>query len=427
MMRLKFPRYSFLVVAALSTACNSLEVASPTITREGDIDNPVGAELLRTRVVIDLSAIVPIVVLDEGMLADEFFADTTPASLGSTNFHEIRDRRSEQAEWANFGFINRVRNEADRAREALRKVGASNAYIGQMFAYHGFAKLLIAQSTCPGFAFNEIIDDEIVYRPALTTEQAFQSALNALDSAVVYTADSARILNFARVARGRVLLELGKFPEAAAAVAAVPTTYAQLTEHSTTPSQLNSSLFNIAASSSQPKSVSDREGTNGLNFVSAADPRVKTLLRKKTASGLLNMYSIEKYPTNTTGVPIVTGIEARLIEAEAALKAGNTTQWLTLLNQLRATGITPAMAALADPGTADARVDLMFRERAFWLFATAHRLADLRRLVRQYGRSVNQVFPTGPYRLGNLYGNVTTFKFGSDELVNPAVTGCTSR
>jgi len=44
------------------------------------------------------------------------------------------------------------------------------------------------------------------------------------------------------------------------------------------------------------------------------------------------------------------------------------------------------LAALTDPGTAEARVDLLFRERAFWFFLTGHRQGDLRRLIRQYGR-----------------------------------------
>jgi len=73
-------------------------------------------------------------------------------------------------------------------------------------------------------------------------------------------------------------------------------------------------------------------------------------------------------------------------------------------------------------------VDLLFRERAFWLFLTGHRQGDLRRLIRQYGRSQSDVYPIG------LYLN-TAFSFGSDvtmpipgsEFANPLYTGCISR
>ncbi len=61
---------------------------------------------------------------------------------------------------------------------------------------------------------------------------------------------------------------------------------------------------------------------------------------------------------------------------------------------------TTGLASLSDPGTDSARVSLTFRERAFWLFGTGTRLGDLRRLIRQYGRNAEAVFPTGPYANG---------------------------
>jgi hypothetical protein len=119
-------------------------------------------------------------------------------------------------------------------------------------------------------------------------------------------------------------------------------------------------------------------------------------------------------------------VEARLIEAEAALRTGNP-QWLTILNDLRRMEVTPAMTDLADPGTEAAQVDLLFRERAFWLFATGHRLGDLRRLVQHYGRDPETVFPTGAYRLGGAYGTKMSLPFPieAEAARNPAVTGCT--
>ena len=44
-----------------------------------------------------------------------------------------------------------------------------------------------------------------------------------------------------------------------------------------------------------------------------------------------------------------------------------------------------------DPGTAASRVDMLFRERAFWMYFTAHRLGDMRRLVRQYSPRLETV------------------------------------
>ena len=114
-----------------------------------------------------------------------------------------------------------------------------------------------------------------------------------------------------------------------------------------------------------------------------------------------------------------------MIEAEAALRAGNTATWLARLNTARA---NYGMGALADPGNQNARVDLLFRERAFSLFATGHRLGDLRRLVRQYGRGSETVYPTGDYHKDGLkLGTDLQFIIPQNEKNNPKFTGCIDR
>jgi hypothetical protein len=86
------------------------------------------------------------------------------------------------------------------------------------------------------------------------------------------------------------------------------------------------------------------------------------------------------------------------------------------------------LADTTDPGTPAGRVDLLFRERAFWLFATGHRLGDLRRLVRQYGRPADSVFPSGLYFKGGLtYGPGVNLPLPATETNNPKVSGCLDR
>ncbi len=83
--------------------------------------------------------------------------------------------------------------------------------------------------------------------------------------------------------------------------------------------------------------------------------------------GVTEVHQFTKYTGQYAPIVMASGIEARLIEAEAALQAGGG-NWLTILNDLMAMAIDPPMDPLMDPGTQDARVDLLFRERAFWLF-----------------------------------------------------------
>jgi hypothetical protein len=199
-------------------------------------------------------------------------------------------------------------------------------------------------------------------------------------------------------------------------------------------------------------SLGDNEGVNGLNFRTANDPRIAssecvdcafdTSQQVPGTMAVGNNWQLANYNDRSDDVRLASGIEARLIEAEAQLAAGSTGPWLATLNQLRAdfpsveshlygasVGTpTATLAALADPGTAAGRVDLMFRERAFWNFATGQRLADLRRLVRQYGRDVNTVFPVGSYwKPGANYGVDVNFIVPLDEENNPNFSGCLDR
>jgi hypothetical protein len=100
------------------------------------------------------------------------------------------------------------------------------------------------------------------------------------------------------------------------------------------------------------------------------------------------------------------------------------------LNTLRATGITPAIAAMpTSPTTQSAAVDMLFKERAYWLWLTGHRLGDMRRLIRQYGRTAATVFPVGNirYRPGQTYGNDVNLVIPFNERNNPKFKGCLDR
>jgi hypothetical protein len=150
------------------------------------------------------------------------------------------------------------------------------------------------------------------------------------------------------------------------------------------------------------------------------------------------LYVALKTPAYTTPTVLASGLEARLIEAEAALRGGGG-NWLGTLNDLRAAPpeyypaeLFPSLGLLqplADPGSAGARVDLLFRERAHWLYLTGHRLGDLRRLVRQYSRTADSVFPTGRWGVWSSdksgdYGTDVNFPIPFDELNNPNFQGC---
>jgi len=86
------------------------------------------------------------------------------------------------------------------------------------------------------------------------------------------------------------------------------------------------------------------------------------------------------------------------------------------------------MANLTDPGTPDSRLDLLFREKAFWTFSRGERLGDMRRLIRQYGRTVDQVYPMGNHYRGAPYGTDVNLPMTTAEKNgNPNFSECLDR
>lgn len=78
------------------------------------------------------------------------------------------------------------------------------------------------------------------------------------------------------------------------------------------------------------------------------------------------------------------------VEAEGALQVGDNSAAMQAINTFRQSdGLSPVVT----PGTAAARIDRLFRKRGLRLTPTGHRLGDLRRLVRRFGRWEASVGP----------------------------------
>lgn len=302
---------------------------------------------------------------------------------------------------------------------------SARSNIGLAYALAGYAELFLAESYCAGTPLTEVAPGGVVrYGVPLTTDSIVGTAVAHFDSAVAESNGNATAAGLAGVGLGRALLDRGQYAAAAAAVRNVPTAFTYSSELPLTfvggaftePTIYAYVVSTIASFNAAEFNVGDREGTNGLDFVSAHDARLTFDTTNMTQDGASVWYLPTKFAANLASIPLATGIEARLIEAEAALQSGDASTWLTELNTLRNNGCAvpgvdttcalgtgqvagqaTGLSSLSDPGTDSGRVSLTFRERAFWLFGTGTRLGDLRRLIRQYGRDQGAVFPTGPY------------------------------
>lgn len=357
-------------------------------------------------------------VVATGLAADEFYSSDTNTARNEIDQRNI-NRNDNTLTRNPFLATQQLRVSARRVSALVERTqDANRAQRALALSLEGYAEVMLAENYCSGVPLSEEVDGQLVFGEPQTTAQLFQSAAGRFDAALGVSGATSTYRNLAQIGLGRALVNLGRFADAAAAVASVPTSFVYRVEHSNNSTNQYNSVF--ALQDNFRFSVANREAGEGLPFRDAMDPRVPWVFAARNGfDAVTPLYLQRKYPSYEADIPLASGIEARLIEAEAALNKGESAAYLPVLNDLRANvatllasgpavippGFNLALAPLTDPGTPEARVDQLFRERAFWLYATAHRLGDLRRLVRQYQRPTEQVFPTGGYhKEGATYG-----------------------
>jgi hypothetical protein len=359
-----------------------------------------------------------------GLLADEFIhAETFPDRQGV----DVRSIAPGNGSVKGVFFdLSQARAFADLASSRYNTFDQGTDGHSEALSLSGYSYLLFAEHFCSGVPFSTLTDAGIDFGQPQTHEEILAIALAKFDSALTFATanDNDDLANLARVGRGRVLLNQGQFAQAATAVNGVPTNFVYAIEGSSNSARQNNGIWNYTVNFFG-FSVPEHEGTNGLPWRSANDPRVPWLDTEEVGfDGETPYFMQQKYPTKESETVLASGIEARLIEAEAALQVNNSGLAMQTINTLRQ---SVGLSTLATPSTAAARVDLLFRERGFWLYLTGHRLGDLRRLVRQYGRSQATVFPVGDYHKGGEYGTDVNFPVSSDERNNPNFESCLDR
>lgn len=421
--------------------CGLLDTNQPNIVDPGNLDSPEGAAAKRIGAIADFAfaqdgdgtQFEDGHILLSGLMSDEFVLSTTPPTEQEIDQRRVFELNSTLADL--FHNLHRARVAAEDAAVALREFRAdadSVSGIGEMLSLAGFTYIYFGESFCSGVPFSRVEGEQLIFGLPQTTAQTFQTAVARFDAALAEpgTAADPDIGFLAQVGKGRALLNLGDFTGAAAAVAGVPTEFQFVTEHAESPLRLQNAIFSYSVGGLW--SVSDVEGGVGLPFRTAADPRVPYTDEGDVGlDGSTPQFTLDKYLEASAPVVLADGVEARLIEAEAQLQASDLAGMTTTLNGIRQTFPDLGLVDLAQPGTQAEGVDLVFAERAFWMFATGHRLGDMRRLLRPipigYGRLVDSVFPTGPYIKGGAYGPDVNLPIPIEERNNPNSQGCLDR
>jgi len=424
-------RRALVLSAALLTGCGLLDTQQPDIIEPGGLDTPEGAQARRAGAIRDFGVAkdgdgsqfgTEGLLLLSGDLADEFMhSGFIPSTVEFDQRLVVPNNGSVESI---FSALQVARVDAEDAASRLQRFGVdpdNDSGIPEMLNLSGFTYVYFAENFCSGVPYSALVNGDVVPGPQDSTLSTLNRAVARFDSALGWPATAADPDQqyLAQVGKARALLNLGLYDAAEAAVAGVPDDWAYFSEHAESPLTLANGIavYGISESNGGSISMSDREGGNGLPFRSAADSRVPFV-----DTGHLGLdqttpqFDILKYPDLSSDVPVANGVEARLIEAEAALNRADITGMKQILDAIRA---TEGLDTLDTPANQTEAVDQLFSERGFWLYATGHRLGDLRRLVRQYGRSVNSVFPVGNYLRGGSYGSRVAIPVPISEDQNP--------
>ena len=326
--------------------------------------------------------------------------------------------------------VHLARVSAGRASGAFAQFGPDDPARSEVVSLQAYTILFLAEDYCSGVPLSSIDTATAVVENGtpLTTQAMLAIAADTFTSALslAQTAEDADRTYLAEVGKARTLQSQGRSNLAAAAalVGNVPTGWTYKVTHSRNSQRQWNGVYEFMWLEGRWIEA-DTEGVNGLRY--RDDPRnpFSTAGSTFVGNGTVQFFGTLRYSAPDSATVLASGIEARLIEAEAALEANQPATFLVKLNQLRSGSGLP-LPPLADPGTVTGRQDLLFSERGQWLYLTNHRLADMRRLSRAtadggYGRDPETVFPVGTTVQNVPYGTDVNFPIPIEELNNPNV------
>jgi hypothetical protein len=443
----KFAGIALISGSVLLAGCDVdelLEVSDPDTVNPGTLNDPLvlpivvaGAQSEFVNAYSSGESYVTVTAL----MSDEY------RSAGSFSTRNATDRRNQQTiqqgNTSDGTYINlhQARYALDDAAKRVEEfVSTSDPRYIEMRALEAMTLVMLGEAYCASAPISNVAEDG-----SFEFGEPQSSAATLQQAAALAGSVSG---NLAAVIEGRALLSLGQYSAAAAAVAGVPDDFVHYLQHSVSGAQ--NGVWTLG--DQRRYSIPNGEGGNGIMYrdigtqyaadqttvLVAGDPRMPWFLDPRL--GFTDTYdaaSTLRYVDREAELPLATGIEARLIQAEAALQS-NPGQMITILNNLRANVVAnmailapgwtveagASLAPLTDPGTDAARRDLLFQERALWLYMTGHRMTDMRRLVANYGVPQNEVYPTGVYYKDDgsgtdVYDADVVFPVDFDEANNP--------
>lgn len=421
-------------------ACDDpLSVDDPDIARPDDLQGEAGLNARRLGAFGDFAVAYSGSdgsagqILYSGAFADEFIITGPFAERSQIDARQVTtSNRFIPGFYAN---LHRARRAAESSAAAWSKadtLAQAPDVLAEMNSLAGFTYVFFGENFCSGVPFSQVTESgEFQHGTGSTSVEMYETAIARFDEALgsAQEANRADLERLARVGKARALVNLGEFIQAADVSASVPTDWEFTIKHSTNSDRQVNGVVEFT-NFNERWSVANNEG-GGIGFrdaFDAGDPRTPYVVAPDSAALVPEFVGFHqlKYPQRSSPVPLASGVEARLIEAEAALQRDDAPTFEGIHNDLRERLDAAAVGPIdADTMSQEQMLEIHFRERALWLWLTGHRHGDQRRLIRQYGLTEDEVFPVGPYHkseFGN-YGDEVVIPVPIEERNNPNFSG----
>jgi starch-binding outer membrane protein, SusD/RagB family len=358
-------------LAGLAACGDVLEVKNPGPIPDEDLNRTDAVQSLVNGMSLDLSRAFDALTQEVAIMADELYHGGSYADEGLYNRGIIRFDGVTNTLWGN---AHRARWVAESGIERLRTILGQaefdrSPFAARAYVYAGLANRTIGENFCDAVIDGGPKEANTVH--FARAEAQFTEALRIANNLTGAVKDS--LLRVASGGRASVRAWQGKWADAAADAAQVPTAYTFLAFFS-----LNRAIENNDLAFETQQTGGRREYTV-FNTPWAAvtdDPRVPwattTLLGQ---DGRTRFYRQMKYPNLDSDIPLVKGTEMLILRAEERLRAGDVTQAMARINDVRAFHRLPALTAT----TAAAAWPLLQRERGATVWLESRRFWDLRR------------------------------------------------
>jgi starch-binding outer membrane protein, SusD/RagB family len=373
---------SLLGATGIAVGCHGfLDVQNPGPIEDAALYTPDAVPALVVGMSADLSNILSDIVRITGIASDELGHGGSYTQEGLWVRGIIRPEDVNDL-WAR---MQRVRFEAESGVERMKAIPGFNyntdANAARANLLGGFANRMLGESACAAVINNGPIQSDTVYFQRAEAE--FTEAIRIAGAA----ANATDILTAAYAGRASVRAWQGNWAAAVQDAQQVPASFVYNAIYSINSTRENNSLV-------QETYVRREFSLYNTHWAQVfKDPRVPwdTL---KTSGGAIQTgqdgktpyFRQAKYTTLGSAIPLVKGTEMLVLQAEAALRAGDIPTAFTLINQERA---QYKMTALATPTDINVAWQTLELERGAVTWLEARRLWDLRRWYADPGPAHN--------------------------------------